>query len=148
MADGGIAYPYNWNPGQVLWENKNHSGIMENIAASMTDRIRENANPEQAYANGKVFRPVTYIKVKWEWLILPLSLVVMSSLLFCQAVIKKSEAPLWKSALLPLLFHGLEGWQKDDLKVEERHRIEDMARSMYVKLEKYEKRTTLARKDD
>ncbi|KAF2469513.1 uncharacterized protein BDR25DRAFT_264100 [Lindgomyces ingoldianus] len=137
-SNGGNMYPYNWSPAQMFWESNNHSGVVENIAASMTDRIRVNSRDIPMYANGQVFRPVTLIRVKWLWLILPIALVTLTAALLARALICIPVAPLWKSRLLPLFFRDLESEEELLRGVKGKGKIEEAASQMHIRLEKRE----------
>lgn len=98
---------YAFTPGHALYK-KNVSEVMSNITASMTNRIRHGRNA--TVAKGVVLQPDTIVLVQWKWLILPIALVVLDFvfLAFVVCVTSSQGAPLWKSGLIPLFFHGLE----------------------------------------
>ena len=115
---------------EIFLENTNTSGIIQDIAASMTDRIRHSG--ANASALGSTLRPLTYIRVDWYWIILPIALVLLSAIVLVMTIWDNScrGAPLWKSGLMPLLFHGLKGWRLDDLRVNSIQEMDRAAKRM------------------
>lgn len=119
----------------AFYQNSNTSGVIENIAASITDRIRHNSN---GLSNGQVLRPVVFIRVDWPWITLPAASVVLAALVLFLTVANSQvhRVPLWKSSLIPFLFHGLEGWTQDDLRGENRQAMSERAETMHTCLQR------------
>ena len=84
---------------------------MDGLAKSMTTYIRSSGLPGAANVTGTAYRPETLVHVKWPWLTLPVSLVALSTLFLIatMTVNSRRKALAWKSNILVLLFHGLEG---------------------------------------
>ncbi|KAJ9652314.1 hypothetical protein H2198_008402 [Neophaeococcomyces mojaviensis] len=79
----------------------------QNIAASLT-KLALQANTTSVL--GSLGSPVSYLNVRGTWLILPVMLPI-STLLFLIAVMSssyRSSAPLWKSSVNALIYHGLD----------------------------------------
>ncbi|GME40134.1 hypothetical protein OIDMADRAFT_52960 [Neofusicoccum parvum] len=68
----------------VFLQNTNTSGIIQNIAASITDRIRHNY--DDVFARGSSLRPVVYVAVEWPWIILPVGAVLLSIIVLVRVV--------------------------------------------------------------
>lgn len=99
----GTAYITN-----TLYKADNLSKTIDNIATSMTNNIRQDQNSTQVI--GQAFKDETFIRVRWPWFILPATLVFLTALIL-QATIMinyRCKAMLWKSSILPLLYHGLD----------------------------------------
>ncbi|KAF2146950.1 uncharacterized protein K452DRAFT_337265, partial [Aplosporella prunicola CBS 121167] len=130
----------NWSNAltRLFYESTNTTGVIQNIAASLTDNLRHNEN--NTTAKGHVIKPVAYIKAHWVWISLPVMLVVISMgfLGYTIWATTHARAPLWKSGLLPLLFHTLEGWKREELEAETKPLINDAAEEMHARLEKNE----------
>ncbi|KAL1633486.1 hypothetical protein SLS56_002871 [Neofusicoccum ribis] len=120
----------------VFLQNTNTSGIIQNIAASITDRIRHNY--DDVFAEGSSLRPVVYVAVEWPWIILPVGAVLLSTIVLGMTVWTnhRHNAPLWKSGLMPLFFHGLDGWDSDELRVENRQEMDKRAKEMHARLQR------------
>lgn len=90
----------------LLLTTPNISQIVSNVATSLTNHIRR--SPSSTEILGKAFRDETFIHVRWPWFILPASLVALAALTLQLTIIvnHRDGALLWKSSLLPLLFHG------------------------------------------
>ena len=87
--------------------NHNLSYVLENIAASFS-KLAIDKGGETVTGTVKVSE--TYILVRWEWMILPISLVAVGALLLLATIIRHSRHRnnLWRSSLLPLLYHQVE----------------------------------------
>lgn len=89
-------------------------------ASTFSNYLRAN-HVYSAYVEGITLVRTTFIRVRWAWIGLPATLVVMSTLLLAATVIQTrsrtlSSKFLWKSSTLPLLFYPL------DDNAQERHR--------------------------
>jgi hypothetical protein len=95
-----------------LQETMSLSDLFEGIAASLTQLGRD-SRPSEVI--GQVALPVTYVHIRWEWLILPAVLEVagIALLLSTMVVTKRAKTPLWKGSVLPFLYHGLEDGMKE-----------------------------------
>ncbi|ORY63262.1 uncharacterized protein BCR38DRAFT_436349 [Pseudomassariella vexata] len=89
--------------------------LMRNVSVVATNRLRTvgiDGNwraPE--YALGTVWNQTVCTNVDWRWIVLPVSLEFLT---FCVLVVvvglswqERETRPVWKSSVLPLLFHGL-----------------------------------------
>lgn len=90
--------------------------MFSSIASSLTAVIR--AYPNNAYPitnngvatiYGSAWTNDTYVYIKWEWLILPISLVALTILFLAITIVqtKRNDMAIWKTSTLALLFHGL-----------------------------------------
>lgn len=129
---------YVFNTGRALYK-QNVTEVISNITTSMTNRIRRGRN--STVANGVVLQPDTIVVVQWSWSIVPISLVVLGFAFLAAVVCVNSSqgAPLWKSGLVPFLFHGFEdGWREQQgaqiTKIERRDEMTDEAARMCVRL--------------
>lgn len=113
------------------------------VAGVFTALIRSSQNGHVKNVTGKAFGSETYVRVRWQWFILPLSVVVMSTLFLVLTISQSwSRDHRFKSSVLATLFHGLEGWDGDDLKIdkglgarkERVYALEKKARTMKVAL--------------
>ncbi|KAJ6020974.1 hypothetical protein N7540_006478 [Penicillium herquei] len=81
--------------------------IMSNVAASLTKLQLENT---KGTFSGTAHSSEVFVKVKWEWMILPGFLVLAGSIFFIATMVvnRKASMPLWKSSALASFYHGLE----------------------------------------
>ncbi|CEJ58310.1 hypothetical protein PMG11_06972 [Penicillium brasilianum] len=88
--------------------------IMSNVAASLTKLQLEKTNRT---FSGTAHSSEVFVKVKWEWMILPGCLVLAGSLFFIATMVvnRTARMPLWKSSALAPLYHGLEKQEGDRL---------------------------------
>lgn len=81
--------------------------IMSRVASSMTNSIRI-MGEEVAKGSGQSVE--TFLKVRWEWVILPIIMIVLTFAFFVSTVYinKVHHVPVWKSSSLPLMAYGLQ----------------------------------------
>jgi hypothetical protein len=97
------------------------SGILDNMAQSLTDIVREKGTVQ--IGQGLTSQAVIYIRVQWLWLILPMALQVLGVLALIGALVGRrqtKDVPLWKGSALAVLYHsvdkdGVLGTQVKDL---------------------------------
>ncbi|KAI0443051.1 hypothetical protein F4803DRAFT_561858 [Xylaria telfairii] len=98
------------NLGWQFADAKDFGHTVSNIATSMTEAIRNSRNSTSVstYAS----RTRTYIEVQWGWIVLPLTLTVLNTLLVAFMVIKRTQSniPIWKNSTLALLLYDVPGW--------------------------------------
>lgn len=103
------------------------------IASSFTRSAMAHSNTT---ANGTVLSAKVYVSVNWLWIILPAALVVLSVVFLLLTILtnKRQRLRLWKTSLLAVLFHGLDGWTSVDDKHATVSQMERSARSLEVEL--------------
>ncbi|KAK5460977.1 hypothetical protein LTS15_003040 [Exophiala xenobiotica] len=96
------------------------SDVMDNVAESVTIYMRQHGNSNYSKAvSGSATVSSTCVAVRWSWLAFPAAVVFATSM-FLLAVLAKSQLEHdtlymgWKSSILPLVFHGWDGLDKDD----------------------------------
>ncbi|EHK45371.1 hypothetical protein TRIATDRAFT_174938, partial [Trichoderma atroviride IMI 206040] len=85
------------------------SGVLDNIAQSLTDMIREKGAVQ--VAQGLTSQAVVYMRVQWLWLILPIALQVFGVLALIGALVERrqtKDVPLWKGSALAVLYHSVD----------------------------------------
>lgn len=84
------------------------------VATAGSALIRNPANPSAKTISGPAYKEITFVRVRWVWLVLPLSLAVGSVLFLILTAWQSRNKPyLYKTSILPFLFHPM-----DDLKKE------------------------------
>lgn len=124
---------------QSLYNGNNVSQTMSNIADMVTIHIRTGHNITNIY--GAASYPEIYVVVRWRWFILPGLLVLLTVVFFALTAwdsrSKNGGTPLWKSNVLPYLFHGLDGWTEEELSVSSsREGMEVVAEKMFARIMK------------
>lgn len=81
--------------------------IMANIASSVSELARKMSDVP---IYGVATTQDSYVAVRWQWLALPAALLVAGCLLLVVTALTSSRkgVRIWKSSILPLLFHGME----------------------------------------
>jgi hypothetical protein len=111
------------------------STVVQRMAASLSKLARDSSNKT---ATGIVSTEQTYVKVNWPWVTLPALLLALGIVLVISTIMvnKHQRFGLWKSSILPVLYHGLE---KEYLTVDDEYtdisQMDEAARNVDVKLE-------------
>ncbi|KAJ9608361.1 hypothetical protein H2200_007349 [Cladophialophora chaetospira] len=92
-----------------LWQASSLRQRFENLAMSISNEMRQDAELQPTVA-GSLGQSLTILKVRWEWITLPIFLIVVSIIFFLGSIweTKHLGIPIWKSSVLPVLCHGLE----------------------------------------
>ncbi len=122
--------------GRALYMQSNMSQTFTNIATSMTNRIREDANGTQVF--GTSYHEEIYIHVSWPWLILPGVVVLMSVVLLVASIVlsRGDKHGLWKSTTLAPLFTHMRGCEHEGLRVGRWSEMENQAKGMRGRLQR------------
>lgn len=114
----------------------NISQTMQDVATSITNGIR--VGPEATNVVGTATYPVAYIQVRWAWLVYLASLSMLSMIFLGMSILlsARRSAPVWKSSILAVIFHGITEWPSSmsDDDVRERAGMEKTARSLSARL--------------
>ncbi|EKG12643.1 hypothetical protein MPH_10232 [Macrophomina phaseolina MS6] len=97
------------------------------------------STPNATRPYGDALSPEVYVVVRWPWLVFPGLLTVLGTLFLGTSLwISRSDRTtfLWKSSLVPLLFHGLSRWHKDELDASDKMEMDEQAKRMEAKLER------------
>ncbi|KAF2136026.1 uncharacterized protein K452DRAFT_149349 [Aplosporella prunicola CBS 121167] len=130
--DGHLDFTY------PLQRNNDPQKSLLNILENMNNLIRVAPNSSTT-ATGTAWVPETYIIIRWPWIILPSVLVLLTAIFFTATIFISHKAPLWKSSLIPLLFHGLHGWKESELSVMGQKEMDKAAKGMEARLSENEK---------
>ncbi|PPJ52611.1 hypothetical protein CBER1_10676 [Cercospora berteroae] len=139
--------------GQQLAEEFDMQTLMARLAESMTEAVRtsQTMNTDSSersdmlsafsvYEKGTAFTWKTYVKVRWAWLALPITLITLSCVLLAIIVFKtrKERHLLWKSSAVAVLFHQLKGWDEEDLRISGPTDLFEKSKAMRGQLETFE----------
>ncbi|KAI4744271.1 hypothetical protein E4T50_05376 [Aureobasidium sp. EXF-12298] len=117
------------------------TAMSSNLAAFMTNALRTQDGIQSV---GTAWQSVTYIQVRWVWLILPAVLVLAAGILLFITVVqsKRYNTVLWKTSLLAFLFCSTNAWTTDtDVDGDNARSLEAMemaSKGMEVRLERDE----------
>ncbi|KAF2143123.1 uncharacterized protein K452DRAFT_166926 [Aplosporella prunicola CBS 121167] len=91
--------------------------VSTNIAHALSSMLRSERNLNITFVEGDAYTQETYIHVRWAWLSFPICIVLLTTMLLITTIIQSIQNgnALFKSSLIALLFHGLEGWNKEEL---------------------------------
>lgn len=108
--------------------------LVDEVANSMTEAFRTSAN--NTVLDGVALSSVTYIKITWLPLILPIALVLMTFTMLIVMIIRNNQRgmPIWKSSSLALLFHEFSGWEGSKAAVTGPEEVEKQAKSMRTRV--------------
>ena len=111
---------------------------------ALIGRLTKNINIQMRQAtnslvHGKATKTETYVLVQWQWLSLPIALLVLT-LVFLVATIRKNTQKKilpWKSSITTLLLHGLAPEHHEKYAVHERQGDMDaVAKELRIRLQK------------
>ena len=99
---------------QSLWSSNDPNITFTRLALSITNNIRANSDHD-LQVTGMESQSVTLIQARPEWLVIPAICVVLGSIFVIATIARsrKSDVPLWKNEIFPILLSKLEG-QKGD----------------------------------
>jgi len=118
---------------RALFRADSFPHTMDRIARSMTNSIR--TGPNQTEAHGSVQVAEQHIHVRWLWMIMPASLVLLSVGFLATSMACTIRQPrVWKSSALPSLYHGLSGWDDMELCKASVTDMRQAARNMWADL--------------
>lgn len=86
---------------------------MGKIASSLTRSAMKHSNTQ---VNGTMSSAKVYVSVNWAWIILPAALQALGVAFLVLTIFtnRRRRLQLWKTSLLAVLFHGLDGWRSVD----------------------------------
>ncbi|KAL9063095.1 MAG: hypothetical protein Q9157_008427 [Trypethelium eluteriae] len=120
-----------------IYDANDINATMDRVAISMTNNIRTGSNDALAY--GEAWGDEQYLLIDMLWLLLPLVLIFLTFVLLFSSIVLShfGGSQLWKNSPLPLLYHGLEGWNKEVLSSLDTIQIMgDEAKSMQATLQR------------
>lgn len=118
--------------------------VFDMLALSMSTAVRgtgsDTANTaigaDNVTVTGLSTTTVTYIRVRWWWITLPVALEVATILLFAMTLLEARRMRVWKTSALAVMMHGVREEELRDEKVERCVDMEDVAMRKRVRLEK------------
>lgn len=122
------------SPLQIRISYGNLTQILDDVAMSITNKIRQTNFTRQI--KGTAEKDVTVVHVNWYWLMYPVTMVALASVLlsYCIASSNESRGVVWKSSVLPLLLRGLGGREKPATSSNRLNDIEWEAKELRVRL--------------
>lgn len=128
-----------------LWNNGNPTldtiqATMDGMTRAITARLRQGdgVSVNMGPANGTVWEMQTCVGVKWQWLALPVGLLVLTIVFLVLTIIRtrSNQARVWKSSIFAVLFSGLDqGTRKSDQPVISLEEMKAAADRATVRLE-------------
>ena len=122
------------DPARALFKAQSLPQTIELIARSMTNDIR--SGPNRTETRGTVFFNEQHMYVRWPWLIMPASLVLLSvGFLGTSMALSARGSRTWKTSALPSLYYGRCAWEDDELhdaSMEEMRRVALDARVRFL----------------
>lgn len=119
---------------QQFHQSSDFLALLDRITESLTLAFRQ--GPNSTVFHGSTTFAEQYIVVHWPWMALPASLVSIAILFLAASMmfaVEKSGA-VWKSSTIPMLFHGLSGWDPAQLQDVQLQAMERRARGMRASL--------------
>lgn len=100
----GAAYQrtMDFNP---WYQSENLTNHMERMATALTNVVRSSPNGPPVF--GDAWFVETYVLVRWEWLALPVSLLVLTLVFLLATMRKTAKEGVWKTSAIATLLYGL-----------------------------------------
>lgn len=87
----------------------NWTSRFHHLADIMSLIIQAPPNPNATNMTGQVYEDVIFIHVHWGWIIMPISIVILSTIFLVLTIVESRKKPyLFKTSILATIFHGLE----------------------------------------
>lgn len=85
----------------------NVTAHMERLATAMTNLVRSAKSRE--VIKGTASAQQKYLRIRWEWLVFPSTLLVLTLVFLVATILKTSrtETGVWKTSAMPSLIYGL-----------------------------------------
>ncbi|KAK0636826.1 hypothetical protein B0T17DRAFT_626773 [Bombardia bombarda] len=96
--------------------------IADNVAADLEAMMRKagpGRNTNATLLGGHTYLTETYMQVRWCWLVLPLSMIMLTAVLLAASIAATKQQPLFKDSSIAFLVHGLghRHWKPEDMRV-------------------------------
>ncbi|KAF6231562.1 hypothetical protein HO173_010314 [Letharia columbiana] len=122
----------------ALYNTRNYSKSIENLATSMTNNIRQQKDSDSSTFEGVAYKTETYVHVRWAWFFYPATVLALSLLYLLGTIIesRNRDILIWKSSNLALLLHGqdLELSNSDRVPVNRLSEMNEMAKDIEIEL--------------
>lgn len=122
----------------ALYDTKDYSKRIGNLATSMTNNIRQQNDSGSSPVEGVAYKTETYLRVRWAWFAYPATVLALSLLYLLGTIIesRNRDILIWKSSNLALLLHGqgLELSRSDHLPVNTLSEMTEMAEGIEIEL--------------
>ncbi|KAK7714007.1 hypothetical protein SLS57_007294 [Botryosphaeria dothidea] len=128
-----------FNTGLSLLSVKNTSATIAAVADALTLQLL--LGPNTTRHDGTAYTPEIYVKVRWAWLIFPGLLAILGAIFLTTSLIisrRHQASYFWKSSLIPLMFHGISGWDEGGSSVDNRKEMDELAKDMRIRLTRTE----------
>jgi hypothetical protein len=100
--------------GNTWGKSGDRSDVLDSLSTTLTNLARITRNQytgQLSYVNGTSWKQVTHVHTRWEWVTLPLALLLFSLVFLISVVWQSSKQDqsigIWKTSALAVLFNGL-----------------------------------------
>ena len=98
-----------YNSGLVETTNGNFTEVFRRLAAACSLVMQSPKNPDTRKVIGEAYGPEIVVNVRWFWMIMPLSIVFLSTIFIMFTIFRNWKTSyMYKNSSLATLFHGLE----------------------------------------
>ena len=123
---------------QALYNTRNVSARIDNLAISMTNNIRQQNDNMTLSVHGTTWKSESYVHVRWAWFTYPAAVAGLSLLFLTGSIIESAhrDVMIWKASNLALLFHGqgLDLTRGSIVRVNRLSRMSKVARDIKIEL--------------
>ncbi|KAI5926300.1 hypothetical protein F4810DRAFT_589840 [Camillea tinctor] len=118
------------------------ANLTKNVEDTLSNQIRSSSPGDNEWAElwpGQAFYEETYWHVRWAWITLPATEVLLTALLLLISIIWTKGQPLFKSSALALLYHGFDNPDENESLLEKQNsmsKLESAAKNINVEFKK------------
>lgn len=137
QVDSSVGSDLSFNTGLSLLTRQNTSAAIAAVADALTLQLL--LGPNSTLHEGTEYTGEIYVEVHWPWIIFPGLISVLGAVFLVVSLVLSSRdraSYFWESNLIPLMFHGLSGW--DDLDVDNNKEVNALAKEMKTRLARNE----------
>lgn len=137
QVDSSVGSDLSFNTGLSLLTRQNTSAAIAAVADALTLQLL--LGPNSTLHEGTEYIGEIYVEVHWPWIIFPGLISVLGAVFLVVSLVLSSRdraSYFWESNLIPLMFHGLSGW--DDLDVDNNKEVNALAKEMKTRLARNE----------
>ncbi|KAJ5203343.1 hypothetical protein N7449_005422 [Penicillium cf. viridicatum] len=103
------------NTALILYNSKNLTETIAQMASSMTDAIRSKPGAKNSNVDGDAYKSSTIVHVRWGWIALPIAYVIMAILILLATAMSSRKSIIWKASMLPFLLGHIQTRPEHDL---------------------------------
>jgi hypothetical protein len=104
----------------VMLVNQTTEDIARLFSSTISTFLQSESNVNLTRSNGTAYGSETYVRVRWQWMIMPCFIVAASAVFLLSTIFEsRNKEQRFRSSILTGFFNGLSGFSEDDLRAVE-----------------------------